>query len=194
MGSHHRLTPRDSSRPFGVPVVARPVALAVMLALGPALPSCQCEDKAITAAASRARRDVAHPVDRLAPGELGASSRVVFGFNVPLGMKVDSETRDSVYISGTAGLEPLARYVRDRVAVSHVEVTGSRFVFDNARIKGGDPNRTYLFELVRRHRRTQLMIRDKTPPSVVDGLSEPERWRRAGLTPDGQQLDPLKLE
>ncbi len=80
-------------------------------------------------------------MDRLAPGELGASGRMVFGFEVPLGMKLESQSQDQVYMSGTAGLEPLARYVRERVEVSHVEVTGSRFVFNDARIKGGDPER-----------------------------------------------------
>jgi hypothetical protein len=62
------------------------------------------------------------------------------------------------------------------------------------RIKSGDPSRKYVFELVRDHRRTLLVIRDKTPAPIVEGLSEQDRWRRAGLTPDGQQLDPLKLE
>jgi hypothetical protein len=133
-------------------------------------------------------------VDRLAPGELGASGRMIFGFDVPLGMKVRSQSSREVHLSGTAGLEALARYVRDRVEVSHVEVTGSRFIFNDARIKGGDPKRKYLFELVRRHRRSLLVIRDRTPPPVVKGLTEEERWRRAGLTPDGQQIDPLKLE
>ena len=38
------------------------------------------------------------------------------------------------------------------------------------------------------------VIKDVTPPPVEQGLSEEERWRRHGLTKDGQVLDPTKLE
>ncbi|MBN1609795.1 MAG: hypothetical protein JW940_24395 [Polyangiaceae bacterium] len=181
MGSHHRLT-------------FRPLVLGAVVALGSTLASCETSHKTAPARAMRGQNDAGHPVDRLAPGELGASSRMVFGFAVPLGMKLQSQSAREVHMSGTASLEALARYVRDRVQVSQVEFTGSRFVFNDVRIKGGDPGRKYLFELVRRHRRSLLVIRDRTPPPAVKGISEEERWRRAGLTPDGQQLDPLKLE
>jgi hypothetical protein len=164
------------------------------MVLGLATAACRSGNKPAPARATLAPRDAGHPADRLAPGELGASSRLVFGFNVPLGMKVESQSPREVHLSGMVGLEALARYVKDRVEVTHVEVTGSRFVFNDARIKQGDPERKYLFDLVRRHRRTVLVIRDRTPPPALDGLSEEERWRRAGLTPDGKQIDPLKLE
>jgi hypothetical protein len=181
MGSDHRL-------------MLRRVVFGALVAFGLVLASCRSSDKAAPSRATVVQRDAGHPVDRLAPGELGASGRMVFGFNVPLGMKVESRSAGEVHMSGTASLEALARYVRDRVEVSRVEVTGSRFVFKDARIKEGDPKRKYLFDLVRRHRRSLLVIRDRTPPPVVRGLTEEERWRRAGLTPDGQQIDPLKLE
>jgi hypothetical protein len=181
MGGDHRL-------------MSRLLAIGAVVTVGSVLVSCRSSDKTAPARATVAQRDAGRPLDRLAPGELGASGRMVFGFDVPLGMKVESQASREVHLSGTADLEALARYVRDRVEVSHVEVTGSRFVFNDARIKEGDPERKYLFELVRRHRRTLLVIRDKTPLPAVRGISEEERWRRAGLTPDGQQMDPLKLE
>ena len=135
-----------------------------------------------------------HPVDRLAPGELGASSRMVFGFPIPQGLRVDAEFHDAVHLSGKVALEALARYVRDRVVVSHVEVMGARWVFPNARIKGGDPQRVYRLDLVRDGGLTRLVIRDKTPPPTVQGISEAERWKRAGLTPDGKPLNLTDFE
>jgi hypothetical protein len=39
------------------------------------------------------------------------------------------------------------------------------------------------------------VIKDVTPPPPPPpGLTDAERWRAAGLTPDGHPLDPKKLE
>ena len=45
-------------------------------------------------------------------------------------------------------------------------------------------------EITDRDNRVELVVRDLTPPPVVPGLSEEERWRRTGLRPNGQPLDP----
>jgi hypothetical protein len=119
---------------------------------------------------------------------------MVFGFAVPQGVRVDAEFRDAVHLSGRVELEALGKYVKDHVIVSHVEVMGARWVFPNARIKGGDKRRVYRLELVRDGGRTRLVIRDETPPPTVEGISEAERWRRAGLTSDGRPLNLADLE
>ena len=41
---------------------------------------------------------------------------------------------------------------------------------------------------------THLVVRDKTRPPPKPGLSEAERWREVGLTPDGKPADPKKFE
>jgi hypothetical protein len=39
------------------------------------------------------------------------------------------------------------------------------------------------------------VIKDVTPPPPPPpGLSDAERWRAAGLTPDGRPLDPKQFE
>ncbi len=38
------------------------------------------------------------------------------------------------------------------------------------------------------------MIKDITPPPLEPGLTDEERWKKAGLTPDGKPIDPKKLE
>jgi hypothetical protein len=35
-----------------------------------------------------------------------------------------------------------------------------------------------------------MTIRDVTPPPVEPGLSEEERWKKAGFAPDGKPIDP----
>ena len=36
--------------------------------------------------------------------------------------------------------------------------------------------------------RVEMVVRDRTPPPVEEGLTEEERWRQAGMTPDGKVL------
>jgi hypothetical protein len=134
------------------------------------------------------------PIDRLAPNELAQSSSEVFGFPLPRGMKVEQAFSDVAYSAGRVSPEAVANYVRTRVEVSHVEVAAARTVFPNARIKSGAKDRVYQLEVSPHHGGTKLVIRDVTPPVPAKGLSEAERWRRAGMTPDGKPLDPNKLE
>jgi hypothetical protein len=169
--------------------VAAPLLVAVTLC------QCQSTEESVPLPGQRPKGSAsAPPVDRLAPGELGASSKAVFGFAVPRGLKVDATFPDAVHLSGNVSQDAVAKYVRSRVLVSYVEVTGSRTVFPKARIKGGSPKRTYRFEVLRERGKTLLVIRDTTAPPLVRGISEAERWRRAGMTPEGKPLDPQALE
>jgi hypothetical protein len=44
-------------------------------------------------------------------------------------------------------------------------------------------------------RATKLVLTDVTPPPPPPpGLSDAERWRRAGFSPDGRPLDLKRLE
>jgi hypothetical protein len=105
-------------------------------------------------------------------------------------MTVDGSFPDAVHASGMVTPQALTHYVRERVSVAHVELAGTRTVFPNAKIRGGAPNRVHHIEIVSDGPKTLLVLRDVTPPPVVRGLSEAERWRRAGMTPDGKPLNP----
>ncbi|MCC6645382.1 MAG: hypothetical protein IT374_07425 [Polyangiaceae bacterium] len=39
---------------------------------------------------------------------------------------------------------------------------------------------------------TEISLQDLTPPPVDTTLTEEERWRRAGLKPTGEVLDPTR--
>lgn len=138
---------------------------------------------------------VARPLDHLAPDELAPSKTEVYGFAVPHGMTVDSRLRDRVILGGRVSPEALANYVREQVVVSHVEIGAARTVFPMARIKAGPADRLFNLEVLPDGSRTRLVIKDVTPPPPpTPGLTDEERWRAAGLTPDGRPLDPKKLE
>ena len=134
------------------------------------------------------------PLDRLAPGELAPGDGEVFGVPVPRGMEVTGRFRDSALVVGDVAPEAVANYVRDYVDARNVEIGAARTIFPSVTIKNGDPDRTYRIEVVRDRRETKLLISDITPPPKVEGLTDAERWRQAGLTPEGKPLDPKSLE
>jgi hypothetical protein len=133
-------------------------------------------------------------MDRLAPGELAPGTTEVWGFVAPKEMRLDREFPSQAFLVGPVSAEALANYVRGRVDAERVEIGAARTVFPAARIKAGKPDRTYRFEVLKDGLGSRLVIRDITPPPIEPGLSDEERWKKAGLTPEGKPLDPKKVE
>lgn len=137
----------------------------------------------------------APPVDRLAPGELAVGSAEVWGFHIPKDMHVEYRFKEEVNLVGNVKADALANYVRDRVVVSHVEIGAARTIFPHARIKGGPPDMLFQLEVMPEPGFARLRIKDITPPPPPEpGLSDEERWRKAGLSPKGEPLDIQKFE
>jgi len=143
-----------------------------------------------TAPSSRAK-----PLDHLAQGELAPGSERLFGLHVPRKMTVERRFMDSAHAAGPVSPEDLSNYVRERVSVAQVEVGAARTVFPRVVIKAGDTSRVYRIEVApRRGGGSELEVRDITPLPVPSGLSDAERWKRAGMKPDGTPLDLKSLE
>jgi hypothetical protein len=173
------------------------VAAERALAAGLLCAGCHAEIENDPNAASSARpavRASAKPVDRLAPDELAAGNGQVWGFVVPREMQVEHRFGDVAHLIGPVKPDALANYVRDRVVVSHVEIGAARTIFPNARIRAGAADRVYEFDVIPEPGLTRLIIRDSTPPVASPGLSDAERWKQAGLTPEGRPLDPKQFE
>jgi hypothetical protein len=164
------------------------------LALSALLLCAACHPKPAPAPASSAEVASATPVDRLTPEELNAGSSSIWGFSVPQEMHIEHHYREAAYMIGPVKPDALSNYVRDRVLVSHVEIGAGRTIFPNAHIKGGAPDGVYEFDVIPEPGATRLVIHDLTPPKVQPGLTDEERWRQAGLTPQGRPLDPKKFE
>lgn len=170
----------------------RPRIWSVLLAVGASL---GCGKKKAEPPPAPSAVASAAPIDHLAPGELAPGSTEVHGFPVPKGMEIESRLIDRVYLRGRISPEGLANYVRQHVSVSHVEIAASRTVFPKARIKAGPKDRVFNLEVLPDRHGTRLAIIDVTPPPPPPpGLTDAERWRAAGLTPDGRPLDMKKLE
>jgi len=157
--------------------------------------SCHAKpDADATGASLPSKTRTSKPVDRLAPDELAAGNAEVWGFVVPREMRVEHRYKEATHLIGVVKPDALANYVRERVLVSHVEIGAARTIFPDARIKGGAADRVYEFEVIPEPGGTRLLIRDMTPPKILPGLSDAERWRQAGLTPQGRPLDPKAFE
>jgi hypothetical protein len=171
-------------------------ALSVRLALAAVLATVSCHHKLATPApASSALADnSAKPVDRLAPDELAAGSSDVWGLAIPRDMHIEHHFPEIAYVVGPVKADALANYVRDRVVVSHVEIGAGRTIFPNAHIKGGPPDHLYELDVIPEPNGTRLQIQDLTPVKIIPGLTDEERWRQAGLTPQGRPLDMKKFE
>jgi hypothetical protein len=155
-----------------------------------------CDDEKVMPPGSLAAGEASgkKPLDRLAPGELAPGRAEAFGLVLPRDLNVEARFPDAVHATGAVSPEALANYVRVRVEVAHVEIGAARTVFPRARIKGGNAERSYRIEVVTDGPRTRLVVRDITPPPTVQGISEAERWRRAGMTPNGELIAPKKQQ
>jgi hypothetical protein len=131
-------------------------------------------------------------VDRLLPGELGESTTRALGLPVPREMRVERIFSDSFVARGHVDVEPLANYVRRRVDASSVEIGAARTLFPKAHVKGEPDAKMVRIEVVRDNDSSLLIVRDITPPPVAPGLSDDERWRKAGVVP-GKPFDPKAL-
>jgi len=156
-----------------------------------ALALCSCAQK------SNAPLPVPAPsasaaADRLLPGELAEGRQRALGLAMPAEMRLERVFNDSAFARGKVDPEPLANYVRRRVDAATVEIGAARTVFPKVHVKGEPADKLVRIEVVREHDSTMLILHDITPPAIAPGLSEDERWRKAGVVP-GKPFDPQAL-
>jgi hypothetical protein len=133
------------------------------------------------------------PVDTLEPGELAEGSEKAFGLAIPRALLVQARFPDAVFALGEIAPELVVSYVRKRVVSEGIETAPAKTVFPRATLKDAPASVVHI-EVVARGRGTSLVIRDVTRPPAKDGLSEEQRWKELGLTPQGEPLDPTQLE
>ena len=168
------------------------LALALALAFAPA-----CRGRSETTAEPPPMDVEANypkpPVDKLEPGELAEGSEKAFGLAVPRAMLIEARFPDAVFAVGEIAPGLVVSYVRRRVVSEGVEAGPAKTVFPRATLKDA-PTSVVHIEVVARGRSTSLVVRDVTRPPAKDGLSEEQRWKELGLTPQGEPIDPTQLE
>jgi hypothetical protein len=130
--------------------------------------------------------------DRLLPGELAEGKEKAMGLAVPRDMQLLRVFDDSALARGRVGADAVSNYVRGRIDATTAEIGAARTVFPRAHVKGQPADKVVRIEIVQELDATELLLLDATPHPVEPGLSEEERWRKAGVVP-GKPFDPKAL-
>lgn len=135
------------------------------------------------------------PVDHLAPNEVPAGHEHAFALELPRDSKVMARFGNVVEVKSSLEPELVSNFVRARVKAGKAIVGSTMTTFDHV-VVPEEPTRELTID-VRRGAipggRTLMTIRDSTPGAPAE-IPTTEAWRRAGMTPDGKQIDPKKVE
>jgi hypothetical protein len=165
---------------------------AACLNLATLLPACREKPKQTVAPAPSTAP--LPPPDQLAPGELAEGTIDAFGFKLPRIMKVDTRFPDATFASGEASHKDVVGYVRDRVVAEKVETLQTKTVFGGATMKTSPANKLRIEVIAMGAGHCKLVVRDETRPPAKPGLTDEERWREVGMTPQGELIDPAHLD
>jgi len=168
----------------------RLIATAIVVALGAAAATA-CKRKV------EDKKTVDAPPDHLAPGEIVEGKERAFGLPLPRASRVAARFAASVHVTSTVTPEQLANFVRARVKDGTVTQGTTSTRLENV-IPRDDQAKRLTIE-VRPVRggngdRSELFVRDATPPPFDPTLTVEQRWQKAGITPEGKLLDPQHLE
>ncbi|MBM4374139.1 MAG: hypothetical protein FJ095_03570 [Deltaproteobacteria bacterium] len=126
-------------------------------------------------------------VDSVPEGTLAEGKVEAFGLKLPRGMSLDGSFPDAVFASGGFSLESVSNYMRERVEAERVETTPKKTVFRSAKL-GGQGRVLHIEVSARSTNIVEVVVRDETPRPATQGLTEEERWKQVGLTPEGKVL------
>ncbi len=133
------------------------------------------------------------PVDRALPGELAEGTERAFGLPLPRALVVRGRFPDMVFGVTDAAPDRVANFIRERVSADKVETGPTKTLFPRAIVRG-QPGVELAIEVLSRAGATEVQVRNLSAVKMTPGLTEEERWKKAGLKPDGTPLDHADLE
>jgi hypothetical protein len=137
------------------------------------------------------------PLDRLAVNEVVEGKERAFGLALPRDIQVKARFDKTVHVVSPLTPEDVTNFVRARVKNGRVIPGASVTTFADV-IPHGDANRSLTIDVRSIHRadgtRSEMVVRDTTPLPAEPGLTNEERWQKAGLTPTGKVADPRHLQ
>ena len=137
------------------------------------------------------------PKDQLAPNEIVEGKDRAFGLPLPRVARVAARFEKTVHVLSPLTPEDLTNFVRARVKDGKVtpgtngtqlldviprDDQQKRLTIDVRTVRTGDGTRS------------EMIVRDTTPLPVEPGLTDEQRFKKAGLTPDGKIADPKHLQ
>lgn len=156
-----------------------------------------CRAKEETPQDAKPAAPSALPIDRLAPGELPEGKEKALGLVLPEGLRIARAFEGVVFATSTT-LKPeaISNYFRARVTDGNILVGAEATNFVGVKAKS-ELARSLAIEIKPGQpgvATCEVLLRDVTPPPLEPNLTEDERRKKAGLTPDGKLLDPQHME
>ncbi len=172
-------------------------AASLVLALGLVTGAVSCKRKTEDDGRKAPVAPSSAPPDRLGPNEAPEGTEVLHGLRLPLRSRVADKVGNITVVRSALPLEQLATYVRARVDGGTVTAGAASTAFRNVVVKGGDTATQLEIKVQptldpdwRSEMHVHVVPKSDVPPEA----SEEERWRRAGVGPDGKLIDRLKRE
>ena len=135
--------------------------------------------------------------DRLVKGEIPEGQERAFTLPLPLHSTIKARFAQSVHVASPHTQEELANFVKTRIKNGKTTAGASETRFDDV-VVSKDPSKTLSIQIrsapIAGEYRSQLVISDVTPTPDEQGTTDADRWRKAGMTPDGKPLDPKHQE
>jgi hypothetical protein len=136
----------------------------------------------------------APPRDHLVPGELVEGTEVAFGLKLPRGTTIVSAFPQDIVARSTSKASDVANYIRPRVAVGTVSVGAASTIFELVQVPS-NPGRELIIRVEDAvGSGSRVTVRDVTPPPFDPTLTTEQRWKQAGMKPNGGgNADPTHL-
>lgn len=167
--------------------------LVSLLAIAIAGPGCKPKQQAPPSPAPSTRSSA----DHLAKGEIPEGKERAFTLPLPLHSTIKARFPGSIHVGSPLSHEELSNFVRLRVKDGKTSSGASETRFENV-VVTKDSTRTLVIEIRKAvivgEYRSQMVVNDVTPPPPEPGLSDADRWKKAGMTPDGKLLDPKHMQ
>jgi hypothetical protein len=136
---------------------------------------------------------VVTPVDHLADGELLEGTEKAFGVILPRGVTIVHGFDDLIVATGIPSPERVANYMRQRLKEGKITVGARATVFEKVKTAGA-PDLELSVLVEPNGDGCRIEVRKLTTPKAPALPDDEARWRAAGLKPNGQPLDPRKLQ
>lgn len=138
------------------------------------------------------------PQDHLAVGEVVEGKDRAFGLPLPRLARIAARFERTVDVYSPLSPEELVNFVRARVKDGKVTPGSSSTMLVEV-VPLADPEKRLTIDVHAFHGndgtvRSEMIIRDTTPIPSEPGLTDEQRWKKAGLTPDGHIADPSHLQ
>ena len=173
-----------------------------MLALSSFSLVLDCKDKPITVlpGESSVASASAVPADHLAPNELLEGDAKAFGLTLPRGGRIDHAFADVAFATVGAPTDAVVEYVRTHVRDGKMIKPSwsepDRTTFDHVRVPAMPDKQLLIYVQPARGAvaTTRVEVHDVTPTKAPNLPDDTARWAAVGLKPNGQPLDPTRVQ